>query len=362
VKFILDLALKRPDFALRAKVESEGKRIGLFGPSGAGKTTLVRSIAGLEAATGQLQVDDDIWLDTEHDTRVLPFARRVGWVPQGGALLPHRTVRGNLTLGAHSDGVHLEEVAAVLGLEALLDRKPHQLSGGEAKRVTLGRALLSQPRLLLLDEPLAGLDWPRRNELLTYLLRVLERFDVPALYVSHNPFEVGVFCEKVWLLELGKIVGTGSPEQVFLRPESASQALLAGVENIWRGRVKAAEADRVTVALGANRLNAEYTGGKIGDEVVVVLAAAEVLLSRTLLTQTSARNVWTARVTDLSVRGREVAVHLGCGPAGISEGAPSDPTPMVALITPAALADLELKQGDTIYAVFKAIAVRVFPT
>jgi molybdate transport system ATP-binding protein len=360
VKFALDLSLQRPGFTLHAAVESEGNRIGLFGPSGAGKTTLVRIIAGLETAAGKLQLDDELWLDTGSATCLPPFARRVGWVPQGGALLPHRTVRGNLTLGARNDHVRLDEVAEVLGLEPLLDRKPHQLSGGEAKRVTLGRALLSQPRLLLLDEPLAGLDWPRRNELLTYLLRVLERFSVPALYVSHNPFEVGVFCEKVWLLEGGEIVGTGSPEQIFLRPESASQALLAGVENIWRGRVVAAEADRVTVSLGTSRLNAEFRGGSIGDEVVVVLAAAEVLLSRTLLTQTSARNVWAARVTDLSVRGREVAVHLGCRSDGTTDNASADPTPMVALITPAALADLELKQGDTIYAVFKAIAVRVF--
>jgi molybdate transport system ATP-binding protein len=189
---------------------------------------------------------------------------------------------------------------------------------------------------------------------------VLDRYEIPAIYVSHDPFEIGVFCETVWLLEGGRLVGTGTPEQIFLRPEGTSQALLAGVENIWRGAIEESDGERVRVAVGSVHLSGEFTGGTVGQSVVVVLAAAEVLLSRAVPAQTSARNVWLGRVTEVITRGREVAVHLGCGEPGAAAGGQTTQLPLVALITPAALSDLELKRGDAVYALFKSAAARVF--
>jgi len=360
MKFDLDFALRRPGFTLQARVRADARRIGLFGPSGAGKTTFVRALAGLEAIDGRLAIDGDLWHDSAASRSMSSESRRVGWVPQGSALLPHRSVADNLRLSARFDAARFDDTVGVLGLAELLDRRAHSLSGGEQKRVALGRAMLSQPLLLLLDEPLAGLDWPRKNELLSYLLRVLERHETPAVFVSHDPFEIGVFCETVWLLEAGQLVGTGTPEQIFLRPEGTSQALLAGVENIWRGEIEASDGERVRVAVGSVRLSGEFTGGAVGQRVVVVLAAAEVLLSRAVPAQTSARNVWLGRVTEVVARGREVAVHLGCGEPGISAGAGTTAIPLVALITPAALSDLELKRGDAVYVLFKSAAARVF--
>jgi molybdate transport system ATP-binding protein len=357
MNFDLDLVCRRPEFTLTATVRADARRIGLFGPSGAGKTTLVRALAGLEQVFGRIAVDGDTWNDASGST-VAPQHRRVGWVPQSSALVPHQTVAANLRLSPRFVPAQFDETVDVLGLSALLDREARKLSGGEQKRVALGRALLSSPRLLLFDEPLAGLDWPRKNELLSYLLRVLDRYDTPAIYVSHDPFEVGVFCESVWLIENGRLVGTGTPEQIFLRPEGASLALLAGVENIWRGTIEHADGDRVKVAVGATLLSGEFEGGGVGQPVVVVLAAAEVLLSRAVPALTSARNVWPGRVIEVAHRGREIAVHLGCG--DLDAGSAS-PVPLVSIITPAALADLELKRGDLVYALFKSAAVRVFP-
>lgn len=360
MKFKFDLRFQRKSFALEVSLQAEGDRIGLFGPSGSGKSTLIRIIAGLEPSRGLLQIDDDVWSNSETDLFKTPYERRVGWVPQQSALLPHLKVRRNLALGAHHEATAFDEVVTVLGIETLLDRKPDQLSGGEQKRVALGRALLSRPRLLLLDEPMAGLDWPRRAELFTYLLRVQKHFKLPAIFVSHDPSEIGVFCDSVWMMEHGKIEHTGTPEQIFLRPESASAALRAGVENIWHGRIEVSVDGLAAVRIGAQLLRTETPGAQHGDSVVAVLPAGEVTLSRALPTKTSARNVWAARVTRVTVRGREVVVHLGCGQSGDTPVASSESIPLVALITPGAIADLELKTGDVVYALFKATAVRVF--
>lgn len=352
-----DLQLERGAFRLHAAADSESDRIGLFGPSGAGKTTLIRALAGLELTVGTLSVAGETWQDSSAHKVVPANRRRVGWVPQGSALFPHLNVAHNLRFGADHDGSRFEEIVETLALGGLLSHFPRTLSGGEQKRVALGRALLSKPRLLLLDEPLSGLDWPRKRELLGYLLRVLERFAIPAIFVSHDPFEIGVFCECVWLMERGEIIGTGTPEQVFLRPEGTAQATLAGLENLWRGSIGSVDGDRVSVALGPQQLVAEYSGGASGDPVAAVIASSEILLSVARPERTSARNVWPGRIAAIRHRGREVAVQVECGASGKSKTS----LPVVAIITPAALADLELAEGQDVFVVFKATAARVFP-
>ena len=179
----------------------------LSGPSGSGKTTLMRCLAGLVRMPGRLTVDGEVWQD---ERRFRPPHRRpVGVVFQEASLLPHLSVRGNLTYGARRAGegreVALDEAVDLLGLSPLLARAPANLSGGERQRVALGRALLAQPRLLLMDEPLSSLDAPSKAEILPYLERLHRTLSIPVLYITHDPGEIARLADHVLLMREGQV-------------------------------------------------------------------------------------------------------------------------------------------------------------
>lgn len=180
---------------------------GLFGPSGSGKTTLLRCLAGLERVVGSLRVGGDTWQDERRF--VATERRRVGYVFQGMNLLPHLSVRGNLAYAARRapDGPFaFDDVVARTGIATLLDRAPAKLSGGESQRVAIARALLAQPRLLLMDEPLAGLDTGAKAELLGALAALLPAIGLPTFYVSHDPSEIARLATRRILLAAGRVV------------------------------------------------------------------------------------------------------------------------------------------------------------
>lgn len=164
----------------------------LFGPSGIGKTSILDMVAGLSRPdAGRIAVDGEIWFDAATGADLPPEARRVGYVFQDRRLFPHLDVRANLLFGRHrADAAAFDRVVALLGLERLLDRWPRRLSGGEAQRVAIGRALLSEPKLLLLDEPLSHLDRPRAAEILDLVARLRDELALPILYVTHEPAEI----------------------------------------------------------------------------------------------------------------------------------------------------------------------------
>jgi molybdate transport system ATP-binding protein len=201
-------------FTLEVDAELTAGIAGLFGPSGAGKTTLLDLIAGLRRApSAEIRLGDRVLTDTARGLSVPARSRRIGYVPQDLALFPHLSVRGNLLYGAREAErrFSFEHVMALLDLGPLVDRGVANLSGGEKQRVALARALLSCPELLLLDEPLTGLDRPRRERILAYLRQIHEDLQVPMLYVSHHAGEMTALCGEVLLLDQGRITGQGEP-------------------------------------------------------------------------------------------------------------------------------------------------------
>jgi molybdate transport system ATP-binding protein len=195
--------------------------VALFGRSGCGKSTLVNAIAGLlDADSGRVALDDVVLLDTERRLYVPPEHRRIGYVFQDARLFPHLSVAANLKYGERrapsNRFVSLDTVAGLLDLGSLMDRRTHQLSGGERQRVAIGRALLSQPRLLLLDEPLASLDAARRDEVLPYLETLRDQLAIPMVYVSHSFDEVLRLATYVVLMESGKTIAQGGVDEMSL--------------------------------------------------------------------------------------------------------------------------------------------------
>jgi len=220
------LRLSLAHFTLEVDADLSGRVTGIFGASGAGKTSLLEIIAGLRRpVVGTVKVDGSVLTDVSTRTFVRPEHRAVGYVPQEGALFPHLSVRKNLLYGfsenrARPTGLTFEHVTEILEIAALVERRIEILSGGEKQRVALGRALLASPRLLLLDEPLAGLDASLRDRLLPYLARVRDEFAIPMIYVTHSPDEVMTLCDDVVILSRGKIEKRGAPAELFM-PASA---------------------------------------------------------------------------------------------------------------------------------------------
>lgn len=201
----VDLQLRRGAFARQVRIDSEARVLALTGPSGVGKTSVLNAIAGLlRPQAGRIEVDGRVLFDSATRINLPVHRRRIGYVFQDARLFPHLDVRGNLGYGRHGakggNGFGFDAVVDLLGISPLLARRPRNLSGGEAQRVAIGRALLSQPAMLLLDEPLSALDPARRGELIPYLRRVREQTGLPMLYVSHQPDEVQQLADAVHVL------------------------------------------------------------------------------------------------------------------------------------------------------------------
>ncbi len=219
---LLGLRLALAHFVLEVNATLEGRVTAIFGASGAGKTSLLELVAGLrEPSAGAVRVGGRTLTEVASRTFVPPEQRGVGYVPQEGALFPHLGVRENLLYGFRgrdggAPGLDFAHVTEVLEIAGLTGRRTGTLSSGEKQRVALGRALLAAPRLLLLDEPLAGLDAPLRERLLPYLARVRDEFQIPILYVTHAPDEVVALCDDVLVLAAGSVVKRGAPREIFV--------------------------------------------------------------------------------------------------------------------------------------------------
>jgi len=219
----IDVKTRLGAFTLDAQIETgdDNRTLALFGRSGCGKTSLVNTVAGLlRPDHGRIVIGQDVLLDSQAGIEMPAHERRIGYVFQEGRLFPHLSVHGNLTYGQKRNGegsIRLSQAVDLLDLEPLLGRKPYALSGGERQRVAIGRALLANPRLLLMDEPLASLDSHRKGEILPFIARLRDEIGVPILYVSHAMEEIAQFADQVALMEAGRVIAVDTVEHLTAR-------------------------------------------------------------------------------------------------------------------------------------------------
>jgi molybdate transport system ATP-binding protein len=201
IELAFDIRVEQGEFVLEVTHRSQVEVLGLFGPSGVGKTTLLEAIAGIRTpARGEIVVAGVTLYSSRQRINVPPRHRRIGYVPQDALLFPHMTVRGNLLFGATSDRLEVKTLAEMLEIAPLLERRTQGLSGGERQRIALGRALMTHPQLLLMDEPLAAVDRARRERILPYLLRIRRELHVPLIYVTHDERELEQIADRVLVL------------------------------------------------------------------------------------------------------------------------------------------------------------------
>lgn len=323
----------------------------LFGPSGSGKTTVINAVAGLiRPDQGRIVVDGWVLTDTASRHNIAPHRRRIGYIFQDARLFPHLSVRQNLAYGRwfaprDAQATSMDRTVEMLGIGHLLSRRPATLSGGEKQRVAIGRALLSGPRLILADEPLAALDEARKAEILPYFERLRDEVAVPILYVSHASAEVARLATTVVALRAGRVIACGPPAQVL---GDVGVVGARGAASLLTAQVVAHHADGLTeLATAAGRLWLPRIADAAGATLRVRIMAQDVILSRDRPVGLSALNILQGTISDLRVGdGPGVMVTLAVGEDRLA-----------ARITRRSAEALGLAPGQTCHAVIKSVAV-----
>jgi molybdate transport system ATP-binding protein len=353
----VQLRKRRGDFSLEVDFHAPVPGItALFGRSGCGKSTLISLIAGLLSPDhGQVRIGEDVLVDTDRQFELDARHRRIGVVFQDARLFPHLSVTGNLQYGAKrrprgSDApIGSDDVIAMLGLGALLARRPHELSGGEKQRVALGRALLAQPRLLLLDEPLASLDLARREEVLPYFEKLRDTLAIPIVYVSHQFDEVLRLATRVVLLDAGRVLADGDLAAVSRHPALREIVGPDAVGAVMGGVVERMdEAGLTIVRVGDAELVVDEPAA-LGQRIQIQVLARDVIVAASRPSGLSVRNVVAARVVSVTPDvGRAVLVELDIGRTAT----------LLARITSRASQELKLSAGMQVWALIKAVSLR----
>jgi molybdate transport system ATP-binding protein len=331
----------------------------LFGRSGAGKTTLVNALAGLiRPDRGRIAIDDDILFSDAEGIDRRPERRRLGYVFQESRLFPHYTVRGNLGYGMRrgkprDPALAFEAVVELLRLEPLLSRRPHDLSGGEKQRVAIGRALLADPRLLLMDEPLASLDLAHRAEILPFIEDLRDRLRIPIIYVSHAMEEVVRLADTLVLMSEGRVAAVGAVEDLTSRLDL--RPLTGRFEAGAVIRASVAGSDLVfgltELSFPGGRLRVPHLGLPLGTPIRARIRARDVALALERPRGLSILNVFAGRVVEIAAdQGPMVDVRLDIGK-------PDRPVALWARITRRSTHDLQLEVGKPIHALVKSVAL-----
>jgi molybdate transport system ATP-binding protein len=313
----LEVHLPLSRFPLSISATLPADAVAVLGPSGSGKTSLLETIAGLRPkASGRIVIRGERILDTAAGLSLPPERRRIGYVPQDACLFPHLDVRGNVRFGMAKGGREelFDEAVSILEVAPLLDRFPATLSGGERQRVALARALATDPRLLLLDEPLAAVDAALRGRILPYLLRVRENLGIPFLYVTHNAGEARAAAEAALVLRGGAVAFCGTPDAALAAMTEEDPE--ARFDNILAGRLEVASAAGETGSLvvGEARLAVPADEApRPAVEAVYSVAPEDVLVSTHPLSGVSARNILPGRVASVDAAGAGVRVRIAGG-------------------------------------------------
>jgi molybdate transport system ATP-binding protein len=351
------LTLARRDFALDVALALPSRGVSaLFGPSGCGKTTLLRALAGLERAAGRVVLDGEVWQDDTASVCMPTHQRPIGYVIQEAALFPHLDVRRNLDYGQRRIApterrIALDQAVDLLGIGALMDRRPATLSGGERQRVAIARALATSPRLLLMDEPLAALDAARKAEILPYLERLHREMALPIVYVTHALDEVARLADHLVLLQAGRVLAEGGVAELFSRTD-----LPLGRQDEAGAVLEAVVAEH-DAPYGLTRL--AVPGGHLwlgaidqppGTSVRARVLARDVSIARDAPQHSSILNMLPVTLERLDGEGRTVLLRLRLGEV-------PDAAWLLARITRRSADTLDLQPGDRLHAQIKGVAL-----
>ncbi|QHF03359.1 MULTISPECIES: molybdenum ABC transporter ATP-binding protein [Pseudomonas syringae group] len=352
------LQMDYPDFHMGINLVLPGSGVtALYGPSGSGKTTCLRCIAGLEKASqGLVRINDEVWQDSDKGIFVAPHKRAIGYVFQEASLFAHLSVRDNLEFGfkripRHQRSIELAQATELLGIDHLLERRPDKLSGGERQRVGIARALLTSPRLMLLDEPLSALDSRRKSEILPYLERLHRELDIPMLYVSHAQDEVARLADHLVVLEAGDVLASGPIRETLARLDlPLAMGDDAGV--VIEATVSAYDPhyQLLTVTLPDSALSMRVTHAEMqpGTLLRIKVQARDVSLNLQPEDQSSILNRLPVVVIEEMVADNSAHVLVRLDAGG---------TALLARITRFSSDHLKLHRGQSLWAQIKAVAV-----
>jgi molybdate transport system ATP-binding protein len=359
-------SIQRGSFHLAADLSvAPGEVLAVLGPNGAGKTTLLRALSGLEAlSSGSIHLGDLTLDDARTDTFVAAEDRPVGLVFQDYRLFPHLDVRDNVAYAPRVRGAGrrlAREVADTwlerFDLTHLATRRPHEISGGQAQQVALARALAAEPKLLLLDEPLAALDARTRLGVRAQLRSHIDQFTGPVLIITHDPLEAMIMADRLLVIENGRVVQQGSPAEVARRPATQYVARLVGL-NLYTGRIdprtRSVSLDHggtLTVTLNdeVDDLTEPGEVEELSRRVLVALRPSAITIHTTRPTRGSPRNVWQGRVTALELLADRVRVQVDATPSAIVD------------VSAAAVAELALRPGTGVWLSSKANETEGYP-
>jgi molybdate transport system ATP-binding protein len=352
---MLSVAIKTGlgDFTLDAAFEGSGSGVTvLFGPSGAGKSSVLAAVAGaVRPDAGRIALDDQVLFDSDKGIDVPMERRRIGWVFQDARLFPHLTVDGNLRYGlkrAPAGPIGFDQVIETLGVDHLLHRRPRELSGGERQRVGLGRALLSQPRLLLMDEPLAALDHARRAEILPFFETIKAAFATPILYVTHSLAEAVRLGDRLVVMREGRVSVEGPALELLSRPDLLPGGPRASEGSALQGEIAGHDGQLTLVRSGGWDIRVPRL--EAAGPLRLYILARDVMLALDEPQRISARNVLEGQVSALHAEAGRVLVKVE---ARTGTGSAS----LLAALTPDAVEALDLKPGQPVWAVVKSVAV-----